>query len=135
MRQQIVGIYECGWNSVEVVLRDGDGGEYFMIPEKGRGPRIKLGADQDTWQKLVAVLMHETLELVMDTLKHRYIAWQNMGNSHDGYLFMFDHPQFCDITARAAELMAACLPDLAKAWEKWKSEDPTLKLQKDEEHP
>ena len=49
MKQIIVGIYSVGFEDVEIVLREGTGGEFFNCPEKGHCPRIKIGADVSNW--------------------------------------------------------------------------------------
>ena len=45
MTQVIVGVYTMGYEDVEIVLREGTGGEFYNCPGKGQIPRIKIGAD------------------------------------------------------------------------------------------
>ncbi len=120
MKQVIVGSYEMGWGCVQIVLREGTGGEFFVIPEKGKISRIKIGADYDGWWEVVNVLLHEAYELEIDNRKLRFRATQNRANDHADYLFVLTHNQFTDATAYVSEMVAACLPDLAMAWKKWR---------------
>jgi hypothetical protein len=120
MKQIIVGNYYCGYESVELVLRDDTGGEYFITPERGHIARIKIGADYVEWQEVVSVLLHEAMELVCDRLKARYQPTCNLSGDHGQYWFLLSHADFSDACGRVAEFISACLPDLAKAWKKIK---------------
>lgn len=119
MKQVIVGVYEIGWEQVQVVLREGTGGEFYSIPEKGSLARIKIGADYRNWNDVVAVLLHEASELMYDRLQCRYMATNHLAGDHTGYLFMANHAQFSDVCWKVGELAANCLPDLQKAWKRW----------------
>lgn len=46
MKQKIVGTYYAGHQQIQLVIREGDGGEFFLNPERGSLPRIKLGVDK-----------------------------------------------------------------------------------------
>lgn len=119
MKQVIVGTYEIGYDQVEIVLRDGDGGEFYLIPEKGRVPRINIGADHTDWRDVVAVLLHEAFEFALERLRCRYIRTDLVVNDHNGYLFIVDHITFSESCQRVAELISVALPDLAREWERW----------------
>ncbi len=120
MKQKVVGQYYIGYEFVEIVLRKGDGGEFWVTPERGHIPRIKIGADVKHWKDIVVVLLHEATELVLCRLKCRYTCKDDMGSSHSSYLFSLDHGQFCDTMARIGDLITDCLLPLHKEWKKWK---------------
>ena len=122
LKQTVVGIYEIGYEEVEVVFRDGQGGEFYVYPEKGHCARMKIGADQERWDELVAVLLHEAFELVADRLKCRYRAFNDISRDTGAFTFMFSHSDFSDICAKSAEFMARAMPDASAAWKKWKKE-------------
>jgi hypothetical protein len=124
MRQKIVGggKYELGDEFVQIVLREGDGAEFWLCPGDIPYPRIKVGADQDNWRDVVANLKHEAEELTMVRLRLRYYPGSSYAADHGSYLFAFNHSQFCELSARVAYFLVDCLPDLAKAWAKWKKE-------------
>ena len=119
MEQIIVGTYDMGWESVEIVLREGTGVEFFLIPETGRGPRIKVGADQNQWSDVVAVLLHECLELEYERAGVRFSPSSELARDHAAYIFVLNHAQFSEAAARVAELLSKVLPDLAKSWKQW----------------
>ena len=120
MKQKIVGIYEMGYMAIELVAREGTGGEYYTIPEHGHIPRIKLGMDHTQWRDVVDVLLHETLEFAIDTKNGRLRPTYDTTLGHDNFVFLLTHPQFSDMCAKVAEFITTALPDLAAVWKKWK---------------
>lgn len=121
MKQIVVGNYYMGDESVQLVLRDGSGGEVYLTPEKANKiARMKIGADYNNWWRVVSVLLHEAMELAFIKVNCRYDSNNNLAKTHDSYLFVANHSDFTEICARAAELTATCLPDLATAWKKFK---------------
>ena len=119
MKQVIVGTYEIGYDQVEIVLREDLGGEFYLIPEKGSIPRIKIGADHKDWRDVVAVFLHEAYEFVLEKLRCRYEKTDIVVGDHNGYLFILDHLTFSEACQRVAELATSALPNLKKEWEKW----------------
>ena len=117
MKQKIVGSYPAGYESVELILREGWGGDVYFIEEGGIA-RIKLGGDQD-WEACFTALLHEVFELVFDRLKCRFAPCNDMSRSTSVYLFVADHVTFSDVCAKSAEFVDACLPDLKKAYKLW----------------
>lgn len=120
MKQKIVGSYYMGMTQVQIVLREGTGGEFYLNPERGHIPRIKIGADQPNWGDVIAILLHEATEMLMTCSHCRYAPAPDYANDHAGYLFVMNHCMFSDVTARVGELLALSLPDLSRAWTKWK---------------
>ena len=119
MKQKIVGSYYVGSESVQLVLRRGDGGEFYNTPEKGSVPRIKVGADEQDWIMVRTSLLHEITELMMDRLKCRFLPTNDFSNSHSAYLFVIDHTNFSDVCYRVSEFLDVAIPDTKKAWKKW----------------
>ncbi len=119
-KQVIVGVYGIGFEDVEIVLRSGDGGEFWNHPGKGEIPRIKIGADYKEWSSVVSVFLHEAFEFTFNRLKCRYDSSYDLGGDASSYLFVADHVTFSDTCARVACLTANALPDLARAWKKWR---------------
>jgi len=120
MRQKIIGVFPIGFEDVELVLRDGNGGEFFNCPEPGKCPRIKIGADVKEWKDIVAVLVHEAMEFRMNRCRARFDPSYDVGKDHGSYLFVMDHQIFSDCCAQVGELLVCSLPALAVAWKKWK---------------
>jgi hypothetical protein len=120
MKQIIVGVYPCGLDEIQLVLRDGTGGEFYFSPEKAHIPRIKVGADYGSdWRSVVGVLLHEIFEMQMTRSHCRLEPAPDYGRDHASYMFLMTHPMFSDVCARSGEFMSACLPDLATAWNQW----------------
>jgi hypothetical protein len=119
VKQVIVGTYEMGWEHVQLVLREGSGGEFFLVPGDIDCPRIKIGADREHWKHLLVVLLHEAGELAAARMKCRYTPTEEVAGDVHSYLFVMTHPQFSEIQGLAAEFVANCWDDLGKAWNRW----------------
>lgn len=120
MKQKIIGIYEAGYYQIELILREGTGGEFYLTPEKGKCPRIKIGADYVSWFEIIAVLLHEVEEFLIDRIQCRYGSFDDLGNDHSSWLFVLNHVQYSDMCMKTGEYIAKALPDLSKAWKNWK---------------
>lgn len=119
MRQKIIGVFSCGFEDIELVLREGNGGEFFNAPGHGEIPSIKIGADVQEWKEVVSCLLHESMEFTMNRLKCRWDCSYDLGKDHSSYLFVLDHPTFSDCCARVADFLALSLPPLAREWPKF----------------
>lgn len=122
MKQVIVGSYQLGPQSVQLVLREGIGGEFYTVPKVGSTPRIKVGYGDpgDGWYRVVEVLHHEAMELAMTLAGVRFAPAPDFGNENGSYLFVMTHTQFSEVGARTGQFLAASLPDLGRAWGKWR---------------
>ena len=120
--QVIVGNYDLGPESVQLVLRGGSGADFYMNPGDGCSARIKIGMDghnQHEWGGIVGMLLHEALELSMTRMGLRYTPVPDYSFDNGQYLFAMTHTQFSEASARAAMFMASALPDFASARKKW----------------
>ena len=123
MKQKRLNTYYIGHDQVELILRDGTGGEYYLMPEKGRIARIKIGADYKYWWEVVTVLLHEAFELILDKMYCRYSKTQTWCRDDSNYLFVFTHQEFSEATGRVSDFVTDALPDLSKEWKKWKKKN------------
>ena len=121
IKQKIVGVYYIGYEQVELVLREDYGGEFYATPEVGKIARIKIGADYENFSEVVEVLLHEALEFVMFREGCRLEPSNNRTNDQGKYIFHMTHAEFADVSAKTAECLTDALPDLGKAWKKWKN--------------
>jgi len=119
MKQVSVGVYEIGFEQCQLVLREGQGAEFYLVPGKGKVPRIKLGADYEKWESLLSCVIHEAMELVMFRHGCRFDPSADLSRDHSAYMFVMAHTDFSDVCATVAEFLASALPDLSAAWEKW----------------
>ena len=122
LRLRVVGTYQLGSHMVQVVFREGVGGEYFVLPGDIPHPRIKVGADQRDWSDVVEVLLHEAMEQEMEDLGYRWEPTNSVSRDRLGMMFVMRHPEFSEVCARVGLFLAVCLPDVAAAWRKWKKE-------------
>ena len=111
-----LGSFQLGWESVELCVREGDGGEFFLQPEEGRIPRIVVGLDYEKWTDCLSVLLHEALECIMERRDHRYRRAGRIHPGLDTFTFLFNHDQFTEICAIAAMFLAGAMPEVARAW-------------------
>lgn len=122
MKQKIVGVFEIGWEQVQLVLREGTGGEFYTVPEPGSIPRIKVGAQDraSEWGLCLAVLLHEVLEFSMFRAGGRFSPDDRVNpKSHADYLFVMDHEKFQAICAKSAEFLVKAVPALSAAFNEW----------------
>ena len=94
MKQKIVGTYRLGNQMVQVVLREGAGGECYSVPGDISYPRIKIGVDSGNWPYIVGVLTHESAELVASNLHYRYEPTNMDAHDVQSLMFLLTHPQF-----------------------------------------
>lgn len=116
--QRKVGSYALNGVAIDMYLRDGRGAEFWSIYESGKPPRIQIGA-HGTWREVTARLLHESMELSLSMLSCRFEP-DTRGSDAANYLFVARHDQFTAACENVGDLLAACLPDVAKAWKRWK---------------
>ena len=120
MKQKVIGVYDIGYEQVQVVLMEGRGGSFYFIPEKGSLSRIKIGVDYVKFEDVMNCLLHEAFEFVLARNNGRFNPSEDMGRDHSAYIFVFNHPVFSDCCAKVAELITAAGPDIEKAWKIWR---------------
>ena len=119
VKQKTVGQYLCGHEYMELVLRPGTGGEYYCSPEKGHIPRMKIGADQECWQDVVEVVLHEVMEFQIDRHNCRFEPMHFQSRDQHASMMVMSHHVFSDCCAKAAEFLVESHNDLLKAWKAW----------------
>jgi hypothetical protein len=118
MKPKIIGTFDMGPQRVQLVLREGDGGEIYLKPGDIDYPRIYVGADKN-WEQVMSTLLHEAHELQMLLTGCRLNPAPDHAMDHSSYIFLMNHPQFSEVCARVAMFLVQALPDLAKAYRKW----------------
>lgn len=118
MSTKSLGIYEIGWNKVEINYSCIESGGSFTVLPKGkkRVPLICVGLNHNRWKDVLDVLLHEAMEFALFRSNARFDPSQNITGDHSRYLFCFNHPVFSDCCASVAELIGACQQDLFKVW-------------------
>ncbi len=115
MKPQVIGDYEIGYEYVRLILRDGVGAEFDLLPDDITIPAITVGADGN-WKGIVARLLHESFEFTSVRLGCRFYPSHDLANNSAAYMFMLDHQKYAECCARVADFLVPALPDLSKAW-------------------
>lgn len=118
LRQKRVGEYKIGAESVEVFIRDGNGGEFYFMPEPGRLPRIKIGGDQ-SWNEVMATVLHEAMEYAFCRSQLRFSPAPEISPDNGSYMFCMNHTQFSVAVGSIASFVADLVPDLQRAYKKF----------------
>lgn len=113
-----LGVYEMGYNRVEIEYDAKENGGSFTLLPKGdrRVSVISVGLKHNRWQNVLDVLLHEAMELALYRANARFDPSQNVTGDHSKYLFCCNHPTFSDCCAVVAELITGCQRDLFKVW-------------------
>lgn len=112
-----IGTFYMGNAFVDLSVREGTGGEFWATPKYSKLPLIQIGIDC-TEPELARILLHEALEMKFTAMYVRYENSITIANDAADYLFMFNHVQFSEACACAAEFVHEAFPVLKKAWEK-----------------
>jgi hypothetical protein len=127
MKHKKVGIYSAGSFQVELLLREGFGGNGDLAYEYGKIPIIQIGADHEKWVEIISILLHEIGELIRLMNGSRFTPDNNYSINLSACWFMYDHQQFTDYCSREAIFLAEALSDLADAWKLWKKNEKKKK--------
>ncbi len=119
MRQKIVGVFEFGYEYCQLVIREGYGGEFWLMPGHGQIPRIKIGVDSKKWVDILKTFQHEVIEFAATRLGLRYLPNNDLAKDTDKYIFIMNHAQLGELCAMVADFELNALPALKKAWKEW----------------
>ena len=114
---KLLGIYEMGYERVEVRYDTGTASSQVTLLPKGKNTMVMtIGVKQGRWYKVLSGLMHEALEISLDRHHSRWVLGVDMSEDTGACLFVCDHATFADAVAVSADLISACQLDLNKAW-------------------
>jgi hypothetical protein len=122
MEQKRVGVYEAGFDRIELFIREGTGAEFYMRPESdllpavGALPRIKIGMDYDSWPEVLECVLHEVEEFIMYRKGLRFEPSGHLSNDSTRFLFILSHVDFADVMAKTADFLSSAQGDLRTAW-------------------
>jgi hypothetical protein len=120
-----VGRYVLRSATVEVWLSDADGSSGIAEWTEGGFGKIVVGCGADNeWSKIVQSLTHEALEVAIHIQGGAYLHSGFMvlrERCSSNYRFFFTHEDLQVIANSLGDFLCYCLPDLAKAWKKFKS--------------
>lgn len=119
-----VGVYNLGSESVELVLREGNGANFDTRSSRdGQADMtvIEIGGDGSTdWGEILSRLTYEAMELMAMRMGCRFVSDPDYARDLCGYAFMMTHAQHSQLCGRVGYFLADCLPDLARAWKQWR---------------
>ncbi|MCM2276404.1 MAG: hypothetical protein NDI75_16620, partial [Candidatus Didemnitutus sp.] len=84
-----------GTEYVNLVARDGDGGELYTAAQGGHPARIKIGLDDD-WDDVAGTLLHEAMEFVMIRMELGYRPRTDWAGDNGATTFLMTHTQFSE---------------------------------------
>ena len=84
--------------------------------------RVEVGVKNKVWSGVVQGMLHEFVEAsALRERVHLAPTWQ-FGCPTDSYFLVMSHSQFTQVINEAGDALAFALPDMEKAWKKWKKE-------------
>jgi hypothetical protein len=113
----LIGRYQLGWRMVNVYADPNLLGGHFNLCRHGAEPQITIGMDHRSADESYGVLVHETLEMLMDDMGCAFIPKVFETNASDTYRFMFNHNQHTEISSRAAHFFWQCWNEFNKAFD------------------
>ena len=121
-----VGRYAMNKATVELWLDpDSEDGSTHSAWSEGSGYAsiAEIGCLGKVWPQLVRKLLHELAEWSAVLHKcHYHPSGILLPVPADSYLMVMTHPQFTQVIDEAGDALAYALPDMEKAWKKWKKE-------------
>ena len=119
MKQIHLGSFQLGWENVDLyVFPEEDGGCYYFCPDPKSLPRIKIGLAYDKWSHVLAVLLHESMEYLLERYGYCFKKSGNISGDLSAKWFMLSHIEITEVWARQADFLADAIPALKKAYAK-----------------
>lgn len=113
-----IGIYNLGFERVELRTRTTPGGTAALCPVDGNSGRITIGVHAPEWGAVWSLLIHEAMEYALERLGACYIPSNDFTGDSEACFFSFDHQKFNLACQMVGEFTAAALPALRKEWER-----------------
>lgn len=110
MWQKRIGFYDGGTCSVELVAREGNGGEFWTRPGKGCAPRIKIGFDYEEFGDVLDILFHELMEFALTVRGHRYTQSPELSGDMGCFEFAFNHTELSECARMMSGVVFEAMP-------------------------
>lgn len=107
-----IGTYELGFRQMKVFVNPQTSGGAVDL----RKCTMTIGTADEDWWRVVAVLLHESIEAGMMDLHCRLNDTADGYSSDDSVVFIMTHPQYSQVIGQAAEFLTLVLPDLAREY-------------------
>ena len=119
MKNKTIGTYKLGGENVRIELHDGLGGTGEDAPDDGGVGCLSIGGNHKTWAEFLEIVTHELFEYSLDCRGCRMVRTSDYSRDSSACLFMFDHALLSVVAADVGHYLAAALPAIQKAWNKW----------------
>lgn len=116
--KKFIGTFSLGCESVRLYANSESGGSFSTGPEDNGTATMTIGLHQRAFWQVVAVLLHEAMELACVRAGLRYVPCLDYAKDNGSYLFSMSHTQFSEATAWASMLVEPAIPLLKKEWRK-----------------
>lgn len=110
MWQKRIGYYDGGICCVELVAREGTGGEFWTRPGKGCVPRVKIGFDYEDFGDVADILFHELMEYTLTARGHRYTESPELSGDMGCFEFVFNHTELSECARIMSGVIIEALP-------------------------
>ena len=121
MKPRLICVAKLSQENVRVFEKPGceDGSAaYCFAPSDGGSDAIYLSLKNRTWSDVVSQLMHESMESQMHRLGFGYESSQTPRYESGGFMFMFDHKRFSEMTDWSAVFICRCMDEVKKAFDR-----------------
>jgi hypothetical protein len=118
--QLLIGTFRLGDENVDLYAlpHGAGGGEFYTRPDDKSVGRIKIGIDEQHYDDVLAILLHETFEYLACRHHTRFSQSLKFNRDHADYLFIMDHSTFGEICSRQAFFLYECGAKLHATWKK-----------------
>jgi hypothetical protein len=117
MSERLVGVFELGWEPVEVYVDfKSSGGTFTSLEGTNKLVKMVIGVNEDNWFRVLDIIIHESTELAITRKGARYCASGTITKDHSVYLFSFSHPVFSDICCIVADFLSQVYDIIKDLW-------------------
>lgn len=112
-----IGTYQLGYRWVDLYYDpETTGGNFTWVPKGKSHSEMVIGFNYGYSDKPYGTLFHEALEAAAADVNGRFNREGFDGDASDVVVFMFDHNQHSEISARVSYFIKQCHEDFFKAW-------------------
>jgi hypothetical protein len=115
-----VGVFQLNRLNVKLQLVSGFDSSFTSRPNDNSIPLLQIGADFDSWWKILDALHHEAEEFCMIINGLTYCPVSVDARNSTIFCFYFTHGQFTQVHEEVSYFLAKALPSLQVAWERYK---------------
>ena len=116
-----IKVLQLGFENVELFVDKGTSGGRFrvspLLTSKSKLPNIVIGIDAGI-SVVITTLAHEAFEFSATRMQCRYDPSLDVSLDNGSVFFAFNHSQFSQIIAGAAEFIYKATPLIIREWEK-----------------